>query len=48
MLAGAVRRLKTEAERQKQEARQQFYAQLVLQKNEKNPEKLFAAEQSEA
>lgn len=42
MLAKAIRRLKTENERERQEANQRFYAQLALEKEvEKPSQKLY-------
>lgn len=45
MLTKAIRRLKTENERERQEANQRFYAQLALEKEmEKPSQKLYTPE----
>lgn len=46
MLTNAIRRLKTENERERQEANQRFYAQLALEKEvEKPSHKLYTSEE---
>lgn len=44
MLAKAVRRLKTEKERKKQEARQRFYAELMAEKEQNKKIEAFGTD----